>query len=34
MNKTSYVYTGGKITPDFKVMVGTLELEKGTDYVD
>ena len=33
MNKTSYVYTGGKITPDFKVMVGTLELEKGTDYV-
>ena len=27
MNKTSYVYTGGKITPDFKVMVGTLDLE-------
>ena len=33
LNKTSYVYTGGKITPDFKVMNDTLELEKDTDYV-
>ena len=33
MNKSSYVYTGGKIAPDFKVMIGTLELEKDTDYV-
>ena len=30
--QTSYVYTGGKITPEFSVVNGDVTLEEGTDY--
>ena len=32
LTQDSYTYTGGKITPSFKVMDGTLELQEGVDY--
>ncbi|RGW17545.1 hypothetical protein DWV87_19045 [Ruminococcus sp. AF13-28] len=32
LTQDSYTYTGGKITPSFKVMDGTLELQEDVDY--
>ena len=32
LTQDNYTYTGGKITPSFKVMDGTLELQEGVDY--